>query len=134
MTFVESEMSRRNWSLAGDMNLESKPTSSRMSDQWESRSKNLNVHERQPASLGKLHEIDLGMDSKLQNIARTEAATKSLHSYDQNIDSFDNTSHRGVLGLRRGRNRRNSEDIARDKLVEQVLRESKREQVNLTKL
>ncbi|PGH00793.1 hypothetical protein GX51_05570 [Blastomyces parvus] len=88
--------------------------------------------QRQPASLGKLHEIDLGPDAKLRNIERTEAATRRLagdEMPDENEDK-DATSKQAGPGAKdgknwRGRKRRNSEDIRRDKLVEEVLRESK---------
>ncbi|KAL2866366.1 telomere length and silencing 1 family protein [Aspergillus lucknowensis] len=75
--------------------------------------------EREPASLGKLHEIDLGRETKLQNIARTEEATRKLKGED------------GEISTERASNvpsrywKRTSEDIERDRLVEEVLRESK---------
>lgn len=34
--------------------------------------------QHQPATLGKLHETDLGPDSKMRSIARTEEATRRL--------------------------------------------------------
>lgn len=87
--------------------------------------------EREPASLGKLHEIDLGQETKLQNIARTEAATRRL------VDDEDSPARRGEPGAPTDRpitdekpwhhrKRRTSADIERDRLVEEVLRESKR--------
>ena len=84
--------------------------------------------QRQPAALGKLHEIDLGPDATLTNIARTEAAQRKLHGIEPEIDAKT-----GKVRLRRDgkpygwRKRRNSEDIKRDKLVEEVMRESKLE-------
>ncbi|KKZ60048.1 hypothetical protein EMCG_05171 [[Emmonsia] crescens] len=89
--------------------------------------------QRQPASLGKLHEIDLGPDAKLRNIERTEAATRRLAGDqvpDEDEDDKDVTSKKARPGVKDGKNwrarkRRNSEDIRRDKLVEEVLRESK---------
>lgn len=83
---------------------------------------------RQPAALGKLHEIDLGPDAKLRNIARTEAAKKRLEGGEE-AEVEEKGS--GKVRLRRdgkpwrGRRRRNSEDIKRDKLVEEVMRESR---------
>lgn len=89
---------------------------------------NAGLH-RQPAALGKLHEIDLGPDAKLRNIARTEAAKKRLEGGEEaEVDERGS----GKLRLRRdgkpwrGRRRRNSEDVKRDKLVEEVMRESRR--------
>ena len=83
---------------------------------------------RQPAALGKLHEIDLGPDATLRNIALTEAAQRKLEGIEPEIDQST-----GKIRLRRDgkpwrpRKRRNSEDVKRDKLVEEVMRESKLE-------
>lgn len=88
--------------------------------------------EKQPASLGKLHEIDLGPDAKLRNIERTEAAAKRLVGDESPApDGEEESSPKKVrLGKDgkpwRGRKRRNSEDVKRDQLVEEVMRESKR--------
>lgn len=87
--------------------------------------------EREPASLGKLHEIDLGQEAKLRNIARTEAATRRLVG-----DEDSNVSEEGIATqlnrpttskASRHKKRRTSADIERDRLVEEVMRESKRE-------
>lgn len=81
---------------------------------------------RQPAALGKLHEIDLGPDATLRNIALTEAAQRKLEGIEPEIDEST-----GKIRLRRDgkpwrpRKRRNSQDVKRDKLVEEVMRESK---------
>lgn len=82
---------------------------------------------RQPAALGKLQEIDLGLDATLRNIARTEAAKKRLEGGEPEVDEAT-----GKVRLRRdgkpwrGRRRRNSDDVKRDKLVEEVMKESRR--------
>ncbi|KAL8736650.1 MAG: hypothetical protein Q9166_000016 [cf. Caloplaca sp. 2 TL-2023] len=84
---------------------------------------------RQPAALGKLHEIDLGADATLKNIARTEAAKRRLEGGELEVEEANN----GKVRLRRdgklwrGRRRRNSDDIKRDRLVEEVLKESRLE-------
>ena len=83
---------------------------------------------RQPAALGKLHEIDLGPDATLRNIALTEAAQRKLKGIETEIDEST-----GKVRLRRDgkpwrpRKRRNSGDVKRDKLVEEVMRESRLE-------
>lgn len=83
---------------------------------------------RQPAALGKLHEIDLGLDATLRNIARTEAAKKRLEGGEPEIEELT-----GKVRLRRdgkpwrGRRRRNSDDVKRDKMVDEVMKESRRE-------
>jgi len=86
--------------------------------------------QKQPASLGKLHEIDLGPDATMKNIARTEAAARRLDGEEMPVEE-----NRGEKKPRLGRNgkpwrsrrRRNSDDVKRDELVEEVLRESKLE-------
>lgn len=83
---------------------------------------------RQPAALGKLHEIDLGPDATLRNIARTKAAQRKLEGTEPEPE-IDQAA--GKVFLRRDgkpwghRRRRNSDDVKRDKLVEEVMRESR---------
>ena len=87
---------------------------------------NAGLH-RQPAALGRLHEIDLGPDARLRNIALTEAAQRKLEGIEPEV--VDEST--GKVRLRkdgkpwRPRKRRNSEDVKRDRLVEEVMRESK---------
>ncbi|CAI7568072.1 unnamed protein product [Penicillium pancosmium] len=84
--------------------------------------------EREPASLGKLHEIDLGQEAKLRNIERTEAATRGFGSGESQIDRDRPGPGPGTAedsGKSRRNRRRTSADIERDRLVEEVLRESK---------
>lgn len=84
---------------------------------------------RQPAALGRLQEIDLGPDSTLRNITRTEAAKRKLQGEEVDVEEEKTT---GKVRLRRdgkpwrGRKRRNSDDIKRDQLVEEVMRETRR--------
>ncbi|KAL5363964.1 hepatocellular carcinoma-associated antigen 59-domain-containing protein [Aspergillus floccosus] len=82
---------------------------------------------REPASMGKLHEIDLGQEARLHNIARTEEATKRLVRDEADGSSADDRAQSTEKTDKpwRGRKRRTSEDIKRDRLVEEVLRESK---------
>ncbi len=87
---------------------------------------NAGLH-RQPATLGKLHEIDLGPDATLKNIARTEAAKRRLEGGEMEIEEGESGKVRRRDGKPwRGRRRRNSEDVKRDKIVEEVMRESRR--------
>lgn len=86
------------------------------------------VVQRQPAALGKLQEVDLGPDATSLNVARTEAAKRRLEGVDVEPEDIVGKVRLGKNGKpRRTRRRRNSDDIKRDKLVEEVLRESKRE-------
>lgn len=84
--------------------------------------------QRQPATLGKLHEIDLGPNAKLSNIAKTEAVKKKIEGGDDEDPSGGTTKVRlGKDGKPwRGRRARTSDDLKRDKLVEEVLRETRR--------
>lgn len=84
-------------------------------------------HNRQPAALGKLLEIDLGPDATLNNIARTAAAQRRLEGGEVELEEGAQKPRLRKDGKPwRGRRRRNSEDIKRDRLVEEVLRESRR--------
>ena len=83
---------------------------------------------KQPAALGKLHEIDLGPDATLTNIVRTEEAKRKLECGTPEIVQQVGKIRLGRDGKpRRPRKRRNSDDVKRDKLVEEVMKESKRE-------
>lgn len=98
----------------------------------------LSLH-RQPASLGKLHEIDLGPDVRARNIAATEAVMRRLEGGQQPQEpaataataAAEATAAAGKPRLRRDgkpwrpRRRRNSDDVKRDQLVEEVLRETR---------
>ena len=81
---------------------------------------------RQAAGLGRLHEVDLGEDSRLRNISLTEAARRRLEHGEQPEEMAGKVRLGRDGKPRRARKRRGSEDIKRDKLVEEVLKESKR--------
>ena len=87
---------------------------------------------RQPAALGKLHEIDLGQDATLKNIARTEAAQRRLETGELEVEEAT-----GKVRLRRDgkpwrpRKRRPSADVKRDKLVEDIMKESRRKHCSM---
>ena len=81
-----------------------------------------NSVQREPATLGKLHEIDLGYENRIQNIARTQAATRRLvGGEDQQDTGSDGKKTTGG----RGQEERSVQSIERDRLVEEVLRESR---------
>jgi len=88
--------------------------------------------EKQPATLGKLLEIDLGNEARDRNVVRTEQARRRLDGEDVEDESApEGKSKKPRLGRDgkpwRERKRRTSEDIRRDKLVEEVLHENRRE-------
>ena len=121
MDYIESEMAKRSRPVSTDPDPEV-PGVKQMGAPNPS-----DLPRREPATLGKLHEIDLGQEAKLQNIARTEAATRRPDDEDETPDpdaaKAPSPSKEGKR--RRNRRRRNSEDVERDRLVEEVLRESK---------
>lgn len=90
----------------------------------------INVN-RQPAALGKLLEIDLGEEARSRNVERTIRAQRRLDG--EVVEEEGATRPKKVrLGRdgkpwRGGRKRRASEDVQRDSMVEQVLRENRRE-------
>jgi hypothetical protein len=119
MEYIESELARRQNRTQADNDLSA---TSRLIQSDADDSFSNAFSKREPATLGKLHEIDLGQETKLQNIARTEAATWRMAG--ESPDAVDEVGKNGKPWRNR---RRNSEDIERDRLVEEVLRESKRE-------
>lgn len=126
MEYIESELARRH-----DRNNTAELVSrdSRENQHNINRTLDEKFSLREPAAQGKLHEIDLGQEARLQNIARTEAATRRLAGDRSPSPDEEASSEKKRLGKDgkpwRGRRRRNSEDIKRDRLVEEVLRESK---------
>lgn len=122
MAYIESEMAKRfQHNLPSDkLDSDTRETGDRHAP-----APSLNLPQRQPASLGKLHEIDLGQETKLQNIARTEAATKHLAKDEGPPQGTDEAGPSRDAAGWRNRKRRTSEDIERDRLVEEILRESK---------
>lgn len=84
----------------------------------------------QPAMRGKIQEIDLGDEVAERNAFKTERAMRKLQGDDDDFGDDEEAQARPKkvrLGKpSRPRNRRASEDIKRDELVEQFLRENKR--------
>ncbi|KAE8447651.1 hypothetical protein EG329_010622 [Mollisiaceae sp. DMI_Dod_QoI] len=92
--------------------------------------------QRQPAALGKLQEVDLGDDVRSRNVELTNRARRILDGESVTDEVPQNSKGKGKPGKVRlgpdgkpwrGRKRRASEDVARDKLVEEVLRENRLE-------
>ncbi|KAF1985875.1 hypothetical protein K402DRAFT_413122 [Aulographum hederae CBS 113979] len=85
--------------------------------------------ERQSVGAGKLMEVDLGPEAALRNRMRTEAAVRKLHGLEEEVVE-EEVKRKGKPRLGRdgkpwrGKKRRTSADIARDKLVEDILKES----------
>lgn len=119
MEYIESELARRQNRTQANNEISA---ASRLNQSDANDSFSNAFSKREPATLGKLHEIDLGQETELQNIARTEAATRRMAG--ESPDAVEEVGRNGKPWRNR---RRNSEDIERDRLVEEVLRESKRE-------
>ena len=126
MAFIDSEMAKRYQPESkADHSGSNQPTQEEVAGGL-----SLPGHQtREPASLGKLHEIDLGQEATLRNIARTEAATRQMTQNGglPTSDHIASETGRPVPDGKSWRNRkqRTDADIARDRLVEEVLRESK---------
>lgn len=124
MAFIDSEMAKRYRHSPLPENEEKQPISQH-SEKPTAPGQAQAQSEREPASLGRLHEIDLGQEAKLRNIERTEAATRGFGSGESQTDR-DRPGPAEDSGKSRRNRRRTSADIERDRLVEEVLRESKR--------
>jgi hypothetical protein len=86
--------------------------------------------ERQPATLGKILEVDIGNEARARNVVRTEQARRKLDGEEIEDESAPDGKPKKVRLGRDGkpwrdRKRRTSEDVRRDKLVEDVLRENR---------
>lgn len=119
MEYIESELAKRqNRDHENDQTSAAAHRADRPPDAQHSSSHA--ISRREPATLGKLHEIDLGQEATLQNIARTAAATRRMAGEPSSEQSQMGTNESGW------RNRtRKYEDMERDRLVDEVLRESK---------
>lgn len=101
-----------------------------------SKSKDAADVQRQPAALGKLQEVDLGDDVRSRNVEMTNRARRIQNGETVVEEDQQNGKGKGKPGKVRlgpdgkpwrGRKKRGSDDIARDKLVEEVLRENRLE-------
>jgi hypothetical protein len=88
--------------------------------------------QRQPAAMGKLMEVDLGDEARDRNVERTNQARRRLDGDEVEDDGKAGKPAKIRLGpdgkpWRSRKKRRGSDDIKRDKMVEDVLRENRRE-------
>ena len=122
MAYIDTELARR--SFQDQLPPAAHPNDQALSANGALLNTDLN---RNPATLGKLHEIDLGPNATLLNIARTEAAISgsgSQNTLPAQKPLRPRIGRNGKPYIPRPRNRRNSTDTARDKIVEEVLRET----------
>lgn len=127
MAYIDSEMQRRRGIAGAAQGDGAGSISGGPDQQGENTSRSAYwtpvVPEGRGATLGKLHEVDLGEETKKRNIARTQEATRRLADDGSAVEVEEEV----VEGKKKmkGRRRRNSQDIQRDKLVEEVLKESR---------
>lgn len=119
MTYIDSQLATRN--AAQSTRLNTNQIGDKVDSTSKDHRKDQSLH-KQPAALGKLMEIDLGPDARAKNIAATEAARRG----EPLVDEEEGTKGKGKGKPHWRRRRRNSEDIRRDLIVEQVLKESRR--------
>ena len=134
MAYIDSELAKRR--VEGANALQSSLHQSSSLTGWERQSredgtgkKEVEV-QRQPAALGKLLEIDLGDEARSKNVMRTEQARRRLDGEEVEDEVKPGKPGKVRLGRDgkpwRGRKRRGSDDVKRDKLVDEVLRENRR--------
>lgn len=117
MAFIDAEIAKRRQGISVTSSSEDAASSTTVPNA------STTLPQRQPATLGKLHEIDLGPDATLTNIERTAAAQRKLEGVAGEGLPPQRLGRDGKPW--RGKKRRTSEDVRRDKLVEEVLRDSR---------
>lgn len=142
MAYVDSELAkRRSASLIANAAQSTAPPASRSTTTTGTTSGNMEKGidhvQRQPATLGKLLEIDLGEEARERNVERTEQARRKLDGSgpeDEETERGDGRNKNAKTRLgpdgqpwRSRKKRRGSDDVKRDKMVEDVLRENRLE-------
>lgn len=138
MAYIDSELAKRRQlegqsTSSAPATAETAASTSSTREPHHERDKNISISDvqRQPAALGKLLEIDLGDEARNRNVERTEQARRRMGG--EVVEDEDDAAPKGKVRLGRdgkpwrGKKRRGSEDIKRDKLVEEFLRENRRE-------
>lgn len=128
MAYIDSELAKR--SQEGTAARSQPPSTATAASTTvhgeKDRGKDVDV-QRQPAALGKLLEIDLGDEARNRNVEMTNQARRRM---DGEV-AEEEPAPKGKVRLGRdgkpwrGRKRRGSEDVKRDKLVEDILRENR---------
>lgn len=129
MAYIDSQLAkRRSESQAQSSHTTTTSSTTHPIRQAEGAAKKDTELQRQPATLGKLVEIDLGDEARDRNVAQTERARRKLVG-----EEIEEEGEKKPVKVRlgpdgkpwRGRKRRGSEDVKRDRLVEDVLRENR---------
>lgn len=135
MSYIDSELAKRRFASGQtdqDQAQSSLDTTTNSTTATSAEQSTRLVGERQPAMLGKLQEVDLGDEHREYNMSRTRKQLNGEELEAAKRDkSKDAPKSRTGLGpdgkpwrARKPRGR-NSEDIRRDALVEEVLRENR---------
>ncbi|KAI1083089.1 hypothetical protein F5B20DRAFT_445464 [Whalleya microplaca] len=130
MEYIEAELARRHNATSST---QAATQEHRLSSQLEYATINESSITKKPdqhtALQGKLMEIDLGDEVRTRNEAMTERATRRLQGEAVEDEEQSARPKKVRLGKDgkpwRSRNRRNSDDIRRDQLVEEILRENR---------
>ncbi|EPE29199.1 hypothetical protein GLAREA_00359 [Glarea lozoyensis ATCC 20868] len=126
MAYIDSELAKRRISEGSQPSAAAGSISSSIERATINSNKTGEVN-RQPAALGKILEVDLGDEVRSKNVARTNR----LLNGEEVEDGVQRKPAKVRLGRDgkpwRGRKRRGSDDIARDKIVEDLLRENRLE-------
>jgi len=138
MAYIDSEIAKRRTAEANagglatsDMFLKSgNPVQGRRQENAIQREMGKDA-QRQPAAMGKLMEIDLGDEARDRNVKLTEKARRKLEGEEEIEEDVEKRPVKVRLGpdgkpWRSKKKRRNSDDVKRDRLVEDILRENRR--------
>ncbi|TGJ82259.1 hypothetical protein E0Z10_g6490 [Xylaria hypoxylon] len=125
--YIEAELSRRHYIASDAQGLRSsnQPGGSTAHN----KSTADKGEEKHTALTGKLFEVDLGDEVRNRNAAMTDRARRKLQGLS--VEEEENAERPKKIRLGRDgkpwrqRNRRNSDDIKRDQLVEEILRENR---------
>lgn len=138
MAYIDSELAKRR-APEGSTVQTSTPTTGSMGaipihkPPQSNTGKDITEVQRQPATIGKLQEIDLGEEARNRNIERTNNARRRLDGEEVIEEGGEGGGGRKKkVRLNRDgtvwkpRKRRGSDDVKRDQLVDAVLRENRR--------
>ncbi|KAI8957697.1 hepatocellular carcinoma-associated antigen 59-domain-containing protein [Daldinia sp. FL1419] len=134
--YIEAELAKRHNAVALTSSLSSSNATARSSNHPPQSTPITAIQAPRPeqqnrALQGQLMEIDLGDEARSRNEALTERAARRMRgeAVDDDESSQSGRPKKVRLGRDgkpwRSRNRRNSDDIKRDQLVEEILRESR---------
>lgn len=132
MAYIDSEIAKRRYNgLQVSALVEPvSPQSGSAETVVRGKSKEFDNVQRAQATMGKLQEVELGDEARDKNVERTDKARRRLEGEMIEEETKAPRKQKVRLGRDgkpwRGRKKRASEDIARDKLVEDILRENRR--------